>query len=199
MSSGLTERTRERTRREIADAAGQLFIEKGYTATTVKDIAEAADVSSRTFFRYFPSKEDVVTALASSSMDATVDLLSQHDTGDSLLSALKVVLHAMLARVADDPEPARKFQLLLRDTPELRGRWLEEQRRNRDRLAVALAPWFTKRSNPMAAELAAGAALLALDVAVLEWAQHDTTADPTRLLDQALSVIGSDQLFLLRS
>jgi AcrR family transcriptional regulator len=198
MASGLTERTRERTRREIADAAGQLFIEKGYAATTVKDIAEAADVSSRTFFRYFPSKEDVVTALASSTMDTTLDLLSQHDKGDSLLSALKVVLHATLERVAEDPEPARKFQFLLRDTPELRGRWLEEQRRNRDRLAAALAPWFTKRSNPMAAQLAAGAALLALDVAVLEWANHDSSADPTRLLDQALGVIGSDQLFLMK-
>jgi AcrR family transcriptional regulator len=196
MSSGLTERTRERTRREIADAAGQLFIEKGYTATTVKDIAAAADVSSRTFFRYFPSKEDVVTALASSSMDTTLDLLAQHDKGDSLLSALKTVLHATVTRVAEDPEPARKFQGLLRDTPELRGRWLEEQRRNRDRLAEALSPWFTKRSNPMAAQLAAGAALLALDVAVVEWATSESLAAPTRLLDQALSIVGSDQLFL---
>ncbi len=148
MSSGLSERTRERTRREIADAAGQLFIEKGYAATTVKDIAEAADVSSRTFFRYFPSKEDVVTDLASSTMDATIDLLGQHDKGDSLLSALKVVLHATLARVADDPEPARKFQFLLRDTPELRGRWLEEQRRNRDRLAERAGPLVHQALEP---------------------------------------------------
>src|ERR1700722_14808380 len=170
MGTGLTERNKQRTRREIAEAAGQLFIERGYAAATVQDIASAADVSPRTFFRYFPCKEDVITAIASTSMDDTIDRLSEHDVSEPLGSVLREMLTAALVPVNEEPQAARAFQLMLRDNPVLRGRWLEEQRRSRDRLADALRRWFSEDASALAPRLAAGAALLAVDEVMTLWA-----------------------------
>src|SRR5687768_411289 len=58
---GLRERKKARTRAAILREAFRLFRERGYTATTVEQIAEAAEISPATFFRYFPTKEHLVT------------------------------------------------------------------------------------------------------------------------------------------
>jgi len=194
MTGGLIERNKQRTRRELAEAAARLFIERGYPSTTIQDIVDAAEVSPRTFFRYFPSKEDVITAIASTTMDDALDHLAGHDESESLRSVLTAMLTASLAPVADDPESARAFQFMLRDTPALRGRWLEEQRRNRDRLAVALGPWFGAHAHPLAPHLVAGAALLAVDEVMSLWADDRSIPDPLGLLGKALDILDGPML-----
>jgi AcrR family transcriptional regulator len=196
MSRGLTERNRERTRRDIAEAAGRLFIERGYGATTVQAIVDAAEVSPRTFFRYFPSKEDVITAIASASMEDTLDHLAGHGREEPLATVLTAVLTAVLSPIDDDPAAAQAFQLMLRENPVLRGRWLEEQRRNRERLADALRPWFDPHCHPLAPHLAAGAALLAVDEAMTLWSDDPSGPDPITLLRHALDILGGPGLFL---
>ena len=198
MGTGLTERNKERTRREIAEAAGQLFIDRGYVATTVQDIANAADVSPRTFFRYFPCKEDVITVIASATMDDVLDHVAGHDGSESLGSVLRATFTAVLGPAIDDPDAARAFQFMLRETPALRGRWLEEQRRNRDRLAEELRPWFDESCGPMAPRLAAGAALLAIDEVMTLWADDPSLQDPLGLLDQALRILDGPSLLFPR-
>jgi AcrR family transcriptional regulator len=196
MSRGLTERNRERTRRDIAEAAGRLFIERGYVSTTVQAIVDAAEVSPRTFFRYFPSKEDVITAIASASMEDTLDHLAGHGVDEPLAVVLTAVLTAVLSPVSDDPLAAQAFQLMLRENPVLRGRWLEEQRRSRDRLAEALRPWFGPNCHELAPHLAAGAALLALDEVMTLWSDDPSRLDPIVLLAQALDILGGPFLVM---
>jgi AcrR family transcriptional regulator len=195
MGTGLTERNKQRTRREIAEAAGQLFLERGYAATTVQEIATAADVSPRTFFRYFPSKEDVITVIASASMDDVLEHLAGYDAGESLVTVLRATFSAVLGPAIEDPDAARAFQFMLRDTPALRGRWLEEQRRNRDRLAEELRPWFDESSSPVARHLAAGAALLAIDEVMTLWADDPSLRDPLGLLYEALQILDGPSIF----
>ncbi|TML95363.1 MAG: TetR family transcriptional regulator [Actinobacteria bacterium] len=86
---GLRERKKEQTRRAIEDAAYALFAERGYQATTVADIAEAADVAPRTFFAYFPSKEDVLFADFDATATELAALLRDRAPGETTFDALR--------------------------------------------------------------------------------------------------------------
>ncbi len=106
---GLRERKKEQTRRAIEDAAYALFAERGYQATTVADIAEAADVAPRTFFAYFPSKEDVLFADFDATATELAALLRDRAPGETTFDALRAWVAEMLPdlEAQDDREALR--------------------------------------------------------------------------------------------
>lgn len=126
--AGLRERKKDRTRDELAAAAVKLFIERGYDGATVEDIAAAADVSPRTFFRYFPSKEDAAIDLLQAGIIDLRDELAARPAEEPLAQALRqATLHWA---VGADQRATRMLELaqVLRTSPSLRGR-LEDSKR----------------------------------------------------------------------
>src|SRR6266852_1101210 len=86
---GVRERKKQRTRETIARAAHELFAERGYHATTLPEIAEAADVSTRTIFAYFPSKEDILFCDFPVMKEALTQALAERPEGVEALETVR--------------------------------------------------------------------------------------------------------------
>lgn len=85
---GRRERKKQQTRDALIDAAFRLFADKGFDATTVEEIADAVDISSRTFFRYFASKEDVALTFQDEQMRAATAALAARPADEPIMTAL---------------------------------------------------------------------------------------------------------------
>lgn len=112
--TGLRELKKERTRRTLLLTAYRLFEEKGYDATTVGEIAAAAEVSQGTFFNYFATKEDLVFAGRAHIADAGLAELNRRDPADSPVDAVVRAFEAMLtAERHSDPDDLEQHRARL--------------------------------------------------------------------------------------
>ena len=88
-ATGLRERKKRETRDALARAALELFVERGYDETTLAEIADAAGVSTRTIFAYFPSKEDILFCTLQTTRGALAQALAERPAGTDALTALR--------------------------------------------------------------------------------------------------------------
>ncbi|WP_131740559.1 TetR family transcriptional regulator [Actinomadura roseirufa] len=113
--AGLRERKKQRTRLAFIDAALELFLAQGYEATTIDEIVTAVDVSQRTFFRYFATKEDVVTGFLAEYDSLMAESLTARPAGERPFTALFEALRVVLAAIAGgDPEDHARFRRIRR-------------------------------------------------------------------------------------
>lgn len=84
---GLRARKKQRTRELIADTALRLFLERGFDAVTIAEIAEAAEVDAKTIYNYFPSKPDLVYQRLEAFETGLLDAVRERETGESILAA----------------------------------------------------------------------------------------------------------------
>lgn len=134
----LRERKKIRIRAAIRDHAMRLFLEQGYAATTVEQIAGAADVSPSTFFRYFPSKEAVV--LADDLDSPMLRALQNQPPGLGPFATMRAAMQIVLAGLsAEDYDREMARTRLILAEPELRSTVANEFSRTVDMYARVLA------------------------------------------------------------
>ena len=126
--SSLRERKRLRTRQALIDAAAELFEQRGYDGTTIADIAAAADVSTRTFFSYFASKEEILFPDADARVKAALTAIDDRGPGEG---PTQILLRALgeLGDGGDDLVGSMAALRLrfVRSVPSVRGRGLQLQ------------------------------------------------------------------------
>jgi AcrR family transcriptional regulator len=127
---GRRERKKAATRQALADTALELFLERGFDQVSVREIAEAADVSTTTLFKHFPSKEALVFDDEDDHETALVACVRDRPTGRSIPDALRDCLLRVRRRFEDDPRHER-FLAMIESAPTLRDygdqRWLRHQ------------------------------------------------------------------------
>jgi AcrR family transcriptional regulator len=136
--AGLRERKKARTRAAIREHALRLFREQGYYATTIEQIADAAEVSPATFFRYFPTKEDVV--LQDDFDVISLGALEMQPAGLEPIAAFRAAAAVTLASVSEeDLARFRETTQLTMQIPEIRARAIDEFVRTINQIAQAIA------------------------------------------------------------
>ena len=136
--AGLRERKKVQTRLALARAAMRLFEERGFAATTVDDIAAAADVSRRTFFRYFTAKEEVFVVDPQGKLDALHVALADGPPDEPTITALRRGILALAATYFDPDLLQAEARVVYRE-PDLAAAALAYQVRWEDALAEEVA------------------------------------------------------------
>lgn len=137
-ANGRRERKRAATRQAIADAALRLFLERGYDKVSVRDVAEAADVSTSTLFMHFPGKEALVFDQEADKEAKLVAAVRERAPGHSIIAALRDHVLTSWLPIATDPRLS-EYTDLVNSTPALRQYSQRMWTRHTDALAAAIA------------------------------------------------------------
>ncbi len=186
MVDTLRERTRRAVRAEIAEAAVALFAERGFDETTVEDIARAVGMTKRSFFRYFPTKEDAVFAGTEVLVEQVVADLEARPAGEDPWECLHQVLRRWQERIHSSAAELAGERLIA-STPALRARL--HQKRELWRQAARDVLVSRGGLDDFSADLLTNAATAVLDSVEREWVRTDGRADRAELLERGFAVL----------
>lgn len=163
MPVGLRERKKQRTRETIVDVAFKLFAERGFDATTIADIAAAADIAPRTFFGYFATKEDVVTHDFGDIRASMRARLRDREPGETAIDALRAWV-AELMKTVDFADPRERCrQQLLHESEALRAHDRHLRAGVEDLLAESIAEDLGEDTDSLRARMVAAATIAAFE------------------------------------
>jgi AcrR family transcriptional regulator len=188
-AEGLRERKKAKTRWTIQEHALRLFVQQGYEATTVEQVAEAAEVSPSTFFRYFPSKEDVVVQDEYGPL--TIALFREIPPGTPLIGAFRQAVRTAFGGFT--PAEFEKVSIrarLIFSVPALRARQLQNAVDTHAMICAEVASRTGRDAGDFAVQTFAAAVIGVMVTAVTRWAGNPTENLP-ELMDTALAHLGA--------
>lgn len=183
----LRDHARDGVRTEVLRQAWSLFAAQGYAATTVEQVAAAAGMSRRTFFRYFDGKDDLLLARMAETGPHLAEELADQPSHVPAWTALRAAMGVSVAVQQSHPGPTRALLAVLRDEADVRAA-VEERRR---RWTASLVPVLLERhdvESELAADALAGSALSCLEAAQRAWVDSPGVG-LAELLDRAMAVV----------
>ncbi|XRQ10067.1 TetR family transcriptional regulator [Actinomadura welshii] len=191
MQEGLRERTRRAVRAELAEVAIGLFSRQGFEETTVEDIARAAGMTKRSFFRYFPTKEDVVFDGVDLTGEKVVADIAARPADEHPWDSLHHVLRAWQEEIHASERILDTLRLI-EATPALVGRLHQRRTEWRRRVSDALQHRPGADIDSYTADLLTNAATAVLDAVSTQWMRSDGHANRPALLDRGFMQIHVD-------
>jgi AcrR family transcriptional regulator len=187
---GLRERKKQKTRWAIQTQALRLIAQQGYEATTVDQIAAAAEISPSTFFRYFRTKEDVI--IEDEYDPLIVEAIERVPDGLTPIGVIRHGLHDVFTRIDDDnmDKILTRFHLVF-EVPALRAKVLEGIDAGAHMLAEAVGRRLGCQAMDFELLVLAYSVVGALMVALETWLAGGEQADPVVLVDRALAALDS--------
>ena len=195
--TSLREQKKLRTREALARAAIRLFSERGYDETTVEEIASQANVSARTFFRYFKSKEDVIFFDSDELTETYRESLTTRLPGETLVDRVRRASRDVLRVMGyEHPHYDVRVGRLLLEVPALSARMAALDAQREDILAPVIAEEYGLPPEDPRAQLAAGAVVGSIRAMRRRWLYAGGVDRPADLLDEAFTLLrrGLDHL-----
>jgi AcrR family transcriptional regulator len=192
VTSGLRERKKLATRLALHEAALRLVAERGLDRVSIDDIAARADVSPRTFFNYFASKDDAVVGLDPAAPTAQAAAFIARPAAESAVEALRAVALDQARKMAEDPQLWPLRMQVVETHPSLVAKLAAAFGESDRVLAAAIAERTgTRVDDDVLPMLLAGVAGAAMRTALHRWFASDFTASLPDLLDEAWRAVAA--------
>jgi AcrR family transcriptional regulator len=187
---GRRDRKKLETRAALSAAALRLVAANGLEHVTVEQISEACDVSSRTFFNYFASKDEALIG-GDSDIAQTLEMFRALPTGTSLVEALRLAFVPVILQMEDHRETISLRLRVIHDNPSLLPRLLATGVESEMAVAAAIADRLGLPPDHPFPAVAAAIVGAAFRVALMRWATEDHPATLATLADEAFDVVAS--------
>ena len=183
----LRERKKIKTRILVQKQAMRLFRKQGYEATSVEQIAAAAEISPSTFYRYFPSKEDLILY---DPLDMTIiEVFRDQPLNLGIIPAIRATIHEAFKNLSDEEiAEMQEKERIMRAVPALRARSIDELIKSLDSFAKVLAERLGRSSDDLVVRTVVGA-IMGVIMSVYFAVSEDYFPNFLNLLDTALELL----------